>query len=78
MNLDDAIKILQADGIKIPYQARNKIQDMQYVKEGTEQVWVCVKCPGFMYKAPLECLEVWCKNDHKCQIMWSRATSSLK
>ena len=77
MKLEEAVEILRKANIKLPYQVHRAVYDQQMGADGTAEVYMCKKCPGWTYKAPIPCLEVNCPKGHVADVMWSRKNSSL-
>ena len=72
MRLEEAVNLLQAANVKVPYKVQQAVVEQSWGANGTVEIWICKKCPGFMYKAPIPCIDVYCKKDHRCTIMWHK------
>lgn len=71
MRLDQAVEILKKAGAQIPYNVQKEVLRQQREREGIAQIWICKKCPGFVYNAPIRCLAVTCRKGHFAELMWS-------
>ena len=71
MRLEEAVKRLKEANLKIPYEVQKEAQKQERRRRGVVEVWICSKCPGFIYESPIKSTATWCKKDHAMERIWT-------
>ena len=78
LSLSEAIQVMSNANLKVPVTLKVRALDEEISKKGTViQVWICKKCPGWRYEAPIRALEVTCVKGHFASVVWDVKNSTL-